>query len=154
SASMKNGQRAREAWGLLPLPSARRRSTDARRLENQRDAGVKSLEPAEDVIVSRVNRAPVEIDGNARGLRIKEAHELIAQSQLDGLMRVPPQVRSCLNFRHSFVLGDRPFADRRQIFFTQSVFGTLLDNVKKDGAFEIQAESETVAEVPILAEAH
>src|SRR6516164_8827079 len=104
SASMKNGQRATEAWGLLPLPSARRRSTDVFGLKDQSDAGVESLEPAEDVIVRRVNRAPVEIDGNARGFGVEKAHELIAQPQLDRFVRVPPQIRPRLNFRHRFVL--------------------------------------------------
>src|SRR5262249_9153515 len=122
SASMKNGQRATEAWGLLPLPSARRRSTDGFGLKDQSDAGVESLEPAEDVIVRRVNRAPVEIDGNARGLRVEKAHKLVAQSQLDRFVGIPPQVRPCLNFRHRLVLRDRPLVDRREVLFLQGVF--------------------------------
>src|SRR5262249_8340689 len=77
------------------------------RSEDERDAGVEAVEGAEDAVPRRVEAAEVERHRVARGDRVEERHEVVAEPQLDAVGRVPPHVDAAGQFRHDGVLRAR-----------------------------------------------
>src|SRR5262245_53313996 len=94
------------------------------RLENQSNPGIEAVEQTEgDVNVLWVHCTPVEIHRLVEALGVKEAHYLVANPQLDGFGRIPPQVYIGFRLGDDGIIRLGSLVDRWQVLLAQRILG-------------------------------